>query len=80
MCSSVFSVFAGFCGHADKKAHLHCFNSYNWPFEDKHSADIALSENEFDNLLQQGFPTFFLPCTPSAFRQMSMYPYSISTA
>jgi len=29
--------------------------------------------------LAQGFPTFFLPCTPSAFRQMSMYPYSIST-
>jgi len=29
--------------------------------------------------LDQGFPTFFLPCTPSAFRQMSMYPYSIST-
>jgi len=26
-----------------------------------------------------GFPTFFLPCTPSAFRQISMYPYSIST-
>ena len=25
------------------------------------------------------FPTFFLPCTPSAFRQMSMYPYSILT-
>jgi len=30
-------------------------------------------------LLNQGFPTFFLPCTPSAFRQMSMYPWSIST-
>ena len=29
--------------------------------------------------LEQGFPTFFLPCTPSASRQMSMYPYSIST-
>jgi len=29
--------------------------------------------------LKQGFPTFVLPCTPSAFRQMSMYPYSIST-
>jgi len=27
----------------------------------------------------QGFPTFLLPCTPSAFRQMSMYPFSIST-
>jgi len=23
--------------------------------------------------LAQGFPTFFLPCTPSAFRQTSMY-------
>jgi len=31
------------------------------------------------DILAQGFPTFFLPCTPSAFRQMSMYPYSIST-
>jgi len=31
------------------------------------------------NCLVQGFPTFFLPCTPSAFRQMSMYPYGIST-
>jgi len=29
--------------------------------------------------LKQGFPTIFLPCTPSAFRQMSMYPFSIST-
>jgi len=27
-------------------------NSYNWPFEGKHNADMALSENEFDNLLQ----------------------------
>ena len=25
-----------------------------------------------------GFPTFFLPCNPSAFRQMNMYPFSIS--
>ena len=32
----------------------------------------------FDTI-EQGFPTFFLPCIPSAFRQMSMYPYSIST-
>ena len=29
--------------------------------------------------LNQGFPTFILPCTPSAFRQVSMYPFSIST-
>jgi len=27
-------------------------NSYKWPFEGKHNADVALSENEFDNLLQ----------------------------
>jgi len=27
----------------------------------------------------QGFPTFFLPCTPSAFQQISMYPFSILT-
>jgi len=25
------------------------------------------------------FPTFLLPCTPSAFRQMRMHPFSIST-
>jgi len=24
--------------------------------------------------LVQGFPTFLLPCTPSAFQQISMYP------
>jgi len=30
------------------------------------------------NGLTQGFPTFLLPCTPSAFRQMNMYPFSIS--
>jgi len=29
--------------------------------------------------LGQVFPTFLLPCTPSAFRQMNMDPYSIST-
>jgi len=28
--------------------------------------------------LGQGFPTFFWPCTPSAFQQMIMYPFSIS--
>jgi len=30
-------------------------------------------------LLEQGFPTFLLRCTPLAFWQMSMYPFSIST-
>jgi len=29
--------------------------------------------------LTQGFPNFLLPCTLSAFRKMSMYPFSIST-
>jgi len=29
--------------------------------------------------LEQGLPTFLLPCTPSAFRKMSMYPFSILT-
>ena len=52
MCSNVFSAFAGFCGHADKNSHLHRLNSYNWPFEGKHNVDMALHENEFDNLLQ----------------------------
>jgi len=28
----------------------------------------------------QGFPTFLWPCAPLAFRQMSMYPFSISKA
>jgi len=31
------------------------------------------------HVLKQGFPTFLLPCTPSAIRQMSMYPFSILT-
>ena len=35
-----------------QKTYLHCLNSYNWPFEGKHNADVVLSENEFDNLLQ----------------------------
>jgi len=35
-----------------QKTHLHCLNSYNWSFEDKHNADMVLSEIEFDNLLQ----------------------------
>jgi len=30
-------------------------------------------------VLEHGFPTFLLSCTPSAFRQMNMYPFSIST-
>jgi len=29
--------------------------------------------------LKQGFPTLLLPCTPSAFRQMNMCPFIIST-
>jgi len=28
--------------------------------------------------LEQGFPTFLLPCTPSAFQQISTYLFSIS--
>jgi len=28
--------------------------------------------------LNQGFPTFLLPCTPTAFQQISMYPFRIS--
>jgi len=31
-----------------QKPHLHCLNSYNWPLEGKHNADMALNENEFD--------------------------------
>jgi len=29
------------------------------------------------NKVDQGFPTFPLQCTPSAFRQISMYPYGM---
>jgi len=29
-------------------------------------------------MLEQGFPNFLWPHTPLAFRQMSMYPFSIS--
>jgi len=35
------------------------------------------SVTAFD-VIHQGFPTFFWPCTPSAFQQMIMYPFSIS--
>jgi len=31
------------------------------------------------DMLDQGFPNFFVPCTPLALREMSMYPCSIST-
>jgi len=31
------------------------------------------------HVIEQGFPTFLLLCTLSAFRQMRMYPFSIST-
>jgi len=41
----MFAVFAVM----QTKPHLHYLNSYNWPFEGKHNADMALSENEFDN-------------------------------
>ena len=27
---------------------VYCLNSYNWPFEGNHNADMALGENEFD--------------------------------
>jgi len=30
-------------------------------------------------VLKQGFPTFLVPCTPSAFRQRCMHPFNIST-
>jgi len=34
-------MFAGFSGHANKN---HTY-TVNWPFEGKHNADMALSEN-----------------------------------
>jgi len=33
--------------------------------------------NSQSHSAEQGFQTFLLPCTPSAFPQMSMYPFSI---
>jgi len=39
-------------------------------------AQVLLLKQKFD-LLDQGFPTFLLPCTPSAFRQRRMYPFNI---
>ena len=47
MCSNVFTMFAGFCGHAVKTTFA-WLNTYNWLFESKHNADMALCENEFD--------------------------------
>jgi len=47
-CTAMYSVFRS----CRQKTHLHCLNSYNYPFDGKHNADMALSENEFDNLLQ----------------------------
>jgi len=41
-CLQVFAV-------TQTKTTFTCFNSYNWVFEGKHNADMALSENEFDN-------------------------------
>jgi len=42
MCRNIFTMFAGYCGHAEK------INSYNWTFQGNRNADMALSENEFD--------------------------------
>jgi len=44
-------MFAGFCGHAHK-THICTVLTVTWPFEAKDNVDMALSENEFDNLLQ----------------------------
>ena len=46
MCRNIFTMFAGYCGHAEK------INSYNWTFQGNRNADMALSENEFGNLPQ----------------------------
>jgi len=36
----------------------------------------VISDLAIHNLLTQGFPTFLLPCSPSAFQKISMYPFS----
>jgi len=46
---------------------------------DKTGTILFVENSDYCFTLEQGFPTFLLPCTPSAFRQMSMYPFSIST-
>ena len=43
----IYYVCRLFCSFR-QKSHLCCLNSYNWPFEGNHNADMALSENEFD--------------------------------
>jgi len=49
-------------------------NSYQWMC----SLCMLTKASYVCYALSQGFPTFLLSCTPSAFRQMSMYPFSIS--
>jgi len=41
MCSNVFSMFAGYCGHANKN-HIYTVLTVI------HNSDIALSKKEFD--------------------------------
>jgi len=42
LCLQVFAVM-------QTKTTFTCLNSYNWLFEGKHNADMALCENEFDS-------------------------------
>jgi len=67
--------------HKDIVVSTQCWANFKW------KDTCFLSESDynsacydlFTNSLAQGFPTFLLPCTPSAFRQMSMYPFRILT-
>jgi len=52
MCSNVFTMFAGFCGHADKNPIYTVLTVTTGPLRANIRADMALHENEFDNLLQ----------------------------
>jgi len=51
-----------------KEKSMHCCSDQNSRLQ-----KLKISGNS----LSQGFPTFLLPCTPSAFTQMSMYPFII---
>jgi len=44
------------------------------------TTEVRCNTTDFHKLsARPGFPTFLLPCTPSAYRQMSMYTFGILT-
>ena len=51
---------------------------FEYAFTDAAFLTFHMFKGLFLHLLYQGFPTFLWQCTPSAFRQMSIYHFSIS--